>query len=153
MQIRPGGWLMGHRFLSSYLRLFRMRKRPEMLCVSGPVQGTPVFEWALTALQCFLSGAALLITPAMVIGRMIGVSSDSGIVSFLVEKLPETGVGKALSSAATNSLLLVFVIMMCESQFGPLASYISLAPTLVNLLAPLILMLGAYRILFKTMLK
>ena len=151
--LRPGGWLMGHRFLSSYLRLFRMRKRPEMLCVSGPVQGTPVFEWALTALQCFLSGAALLITPAMVIGRMIGVSSDSGIVSFLVEKLPETGVGKALSSAATNSLLLVFVIMMCESQFGPLASYISLAPTLVNLLAPLILMLGAYRILFKTMLK
>lgn len=117
------------------------------------VQGTPAFEWALTALQCFLSGAALLITPAMVIGRMIGVSPDSGIVSFLVEKLPETGVGKALSSAATNSLLLVFVIMMCESQFGPLASYISLTPTLVNLLAPLILMFGAYRILFKTMLK
>ena len=117
------------------------------------VSGVPLFQWALTVLQCFLSGAAILITPAMVIGKMLGVSSDSGIVSFLVKKLPETKLGKALSSAATNSLLIVFVIMLIESQFGGISGMVAGLPAIINMVAVIGMMLIGYRILFKSMFK
>lgn len=50
------------------------------------LEKTFLFSWAITALQCFLSGTALLITPAMIIGSLLNLSPDSTIVSFIIKK-------------------------------------------------------------------
>lgn len=113
-------------------------------------QDAPLFEWAVVALQCLLSGAALMVVPAQIVGRLAGISPESGFVSFLVDKLPETKLGKALSSAATNSLIMVFVIMVFESQFGPLSSMLAAAPTVIYTIGIILIMLIGYRIIIKS---
>lgn len=121
--------------------------------VLGIVSDMPLFQWALTILECFISSAALLVTPAMVLGKLLGVSSESGLVSFLIEELPKTKVGAAMSSAATNSLLLVCVVMLFESQFGNLQSMLLGVPLLINAIGPIVIMLIAYRLMIKSLFK
>ena len=91
-----------------------------------------------------------MVVPAQIVGRLAGISPESGFVSFLVDKLPETKLGKALSSAATNSLIMVFVIMVFESQFGPLSSMLAAAPTVIYTIGIILIMLIGYRIIIKS---
>ena len=111
------------------------------------------FSWALTALQCFLSGTALAMTPAMLIGNLLQLDPQSSVVSFLVKKLPQTKIGKAMSTAATNSIVLVFVIMIFESQYGSIGDFMSQVPALISLFAPLFIMLIGIRLMIKSVTK
>lgn len=114
---------------------------------------TVFFSWAVVALQCFLSGTALAITPAAVIGSLLHLHPKNQIVSFLVEKLPQTKIGKSLSTAATNSIMLVFVIMIFESQYGSIGNLVSQAPALISLFAPLVGMILGMRLMVKSVVK
>ena len=114
---------------------------------------TVFFSWALVALQCFLSGTALVMTPAMLIGNLLQLDPESNIVSFLVKKLPQTKIGKALSTAATNSILLLFVIMIFESQFGSIGAFMSQIPALISLFAPTIIVIIGIRLVVKAVTK
>ncbi len=49
------------------------------------MEKTVVFQWAVTALQCFLSGTALVMTPAMLLGNLLGLNPNSEWVSFLIK--------------------------------------------------------------------
>lgn len=111
------------------------------------------FSWALTALQCFLSGTALAMTPAMLIGNLLQLDPQSSVVSILVKKLPQTKIGKAMSTAATNSIVLVFVIMIFESQYGSIGDFMSQVPALISLFAPLFIMLIGIRLMIKSVTK
>ncbi len=46
--------------------------------------------WALTTLQCVISGTAIIITPTMYIGQLLGISSDNAILSYAIDQLPHT---------------------------------------------------------------
>lgn len=105
------------------------------------VEGTPLFRWGVTALECFLAGTALAVTPAMVIGAILDLDPQNGFVAFLVKKLPESGVGKALSTAFTNSLVFLFAVMALESQYGSVVTLMRQAPAVIAALAPCVLML------------
>ncbi len=117
------------------------------------VKKTDLFSWALTALQCFFSGTALVLTPAAIIGKMLRLNPESEVVSFLITKLPQTKVGKAMSTAASNAILLVFVIMIFESQFGSIGNFVSQVPVLLSLFAPLLIMLMGIRLMIKSVTK
>ena len=114
------------------------------------MEKTVVFQWAVTALQCFLSGTALVMTPAMLLGNLLGLNPNSEWVSFLIKKLPQTKVGKAMSTATTNSLLFLSVVMIFESQYGSIASLIQLLPALIKLLGPFVIILAGLRALIKS---
>lgn len=114
---------------------------------------TVFFSWVLTALQCFLSGTALAMTPAMLIGNLLQLDPQNGVVSFLVKKLPQTKIGKAMSTAATNSIILIFVIMIFESQFGSVGDLMSQVPVLISLFAPLLIMIIGIRLMIKSVTK
>lgn len=114
---------------------------------------TAAFSWAITALQCFFSGAALLVTPAMLIGEMLKLSPDSQVVSFFIKKLPETKIGKAMSTAASNSVFLVIVVMIFESQYGSMVSLVSQIPALIALFAPIVLMIIGIKLMLKSVTK
>lgn len=114
------------------------------------VKKTALFSWALTALQCFFSGTALALTPAVIIGKLLQLNPESEVVSFLIKKLPQTKVGKAMSTAASNAILLVFVIMIFESQFGSIGNFVSQVPILLSLFAPLFIMLMGIRLIIKS---
>ena len=113
------------------------------------IAGTPLFRLAIIALQCFLSGAALLVTPAMIIGRILHLDPKNGFVAFLVKKLPGTGVGKALTTAVTNALIFVFAIMALERQYGSINQLVRQVPTLIAAFAPAVLMLCGIGIMIK----
>lgn len=117
------------------------------------VKKTVLFSWALTALQCFFSGAALIWTPAVIIGKMLRLSPESEVVSFLITKLPQTKVGKSMSTAASNAILFVLVIMIFESQFGSVRDFMSQVPVLISLFAPLFIMLIGMRLMLKSVTK
>lgn len=114
------------------------------------VKKTSIFSWVLTALQCFFSGTALILTPAMVIGRLLQLDPENSIVAFLIKKLPQTKIGKAMSTAASNSTLLVLAIMIFESQFGSLSSLLSQVPMVISLFAPLVIMLIGIRLVIRS---
>lgn len=117
------------------------------------IKKTVFFSWALVALQCFFSGAALAVTPAMLIGNLLQLDPKSEVVLFLVKKLPQTKVGKAMSAAVSNSLVLVFAIMIFESQCGGMGAFLSQVPTLISLFAPLIFMIIGIRLMVKSVIK
>ena len=117
------------------------------------VRKTFIFSWAVTALQCFITGTSLVLTPAMLIGRLLQVDPESNVVNFLLKQLPQTKVGQALSKATTNSLTLVFVLMIFESQCGSLSSLLNQTPVLVSMVAPLIIMLIGIKIIMKSVTK
>lgn len=119
----------------------------------GIMEKTFFFSWALTALQCFLSGTALVMTPAMLIGNLLQLDPKGDIVSFLVKKLPQTKIGKSMSTAATNSMVLVFSIMIFESQYGSISDVMSKIPMLITLFAPLFIMLIGIRLMIKSVTK
>lgn len=114
---------------------------------------TIFFSWALVALQCFLSGTALVMTPAMLIGNLLQMDTKSELVSFLVKKLPQTKIGKAMSTSVTNSIVLVFVIMIFESQYGSIRSFMNQIPALISLFAPSIIIIIGMRLMIKAVTK
>lgn len=113
------------------------------------VRQTVFFSWGITALQCFFSGTALLMTPAVIIGNLLHLDAKSKIVLFLVQKLPQTKVGKAMSTSASNSILLVLVIMIFESQFGSIVSVLSELPVLIAYFGCIALMIIGIRLMIK----
>ena len=116
-------------------------------------QETLVFSYALTALQCFISGTALVTTPAMLIGKLLHVDSNHPVVSFLLKKLPETKIGKSLSTAASNSIILVFVVMIFESMYGDMSSLLSQVPALLSLFAPLVIMIIGLKLMVRSLIR
>lgn len=117
------------------------------------VKGTVFFSWGIKALQCFLSGTALVMTPAMLIGKLLQLDPQNGLVSFLVKKLPQTKIGKAMSEAATNSIVLLFIIMIFESQYGSISSLVVNVPDLISLFAPIVITIIGMRLMIKSITK
>lgn len=117
------------------------------------MEKTIFFSWAITALQCFLSGTALLMTPAMLIGNLLNLNPDSEIVSFLIKKLPQTKIGTALSTAASNSLLFIFVIMLFESQYGGINAFMNQIPAIISLFAPIVIIIIGIGLAIKSVTK
>ncbi len=114
-------------------------------------QKTIFFSWAIIALQCFFSGTSLLLTPAMLLGKLLKLNPESGVVAFLVKKLPQTKIGKSISVATTNSLVLIFIIMIFESQFGSSISILQKVPVAISLFAPIVIMLIGIRLMIKSL--
>lgn len=110
-----------------------------------------IFGWAVTALRCFLTGGALLITPAVLIGSLLHLNSNSAVVLYLLEQLPQTAIGRAFSTAVTNSLVLVFSIMLVESQFGSLLSIVSGASQLIALGGVFVLIALGIKLITRTL--
>lgn len=110
---------------------------------------TPVFRWAVMVLQCFLSGTAVVVTPAMILGKLLKLDPENAIIAFLIKELPKTKIGQALSESVTNALVLVFGLMILESQFGSLKGMIHLIPLLISTGAVIFLYLAGIRILIK----
>lgn len=117
------------------------------------VKESALFSWALTAIQCFFSGTAMVLTPAIIIGKILQLDPKSEVVSFLVKKLPQTKVGKSMSAATSNAILFVLVILIFESQFGNISDFISQVPMLISLVAPIFIMLIGIRLMIKSVTK
>ncbi len=113
------------------------------------IQKTVLFDWSITALQCFFSGTALVLTPAMVLGKILGLDPKSSVVSFLVKKLPQTKIGKSISTATSDSLLFIFALMIFESQFGSLSTALQEVPVFISMLAPIIFITLGIKIMLK----
>lgn len=95
----------------------------------------------------------MVLTPAIIIGKILQLDPKSEVVSFLVKKLPQTKVGKSMSAATSNAILFVLVILIFESQFGNISDFISQVPMLISLVAPIFIMLIGIRLMIKSVTK
>lgn len=114
---------------------------------------TPVFQWAIVVLQCFLSGTAVVVTPAMILGKILKLDPKNAIITFLIKELPGTRIGRALSESVTNALVLVFGLMILESQVGSLKGMIHLIPLLVSMGTVIFLYLVGIKVLIKAVVR
>ena len=114
------------------------------------IKNAPVFSWVVTALQCFVSGTSLVLTPAMLLGKILNVNPKSELVTFLIRELPKTKIGSSISQATTNSLVLIFTIILFESQYGSMTEILSQLPNIISLFAPLIVMIIGIKLLIKS---
>ncbi len=112
-----------------------------------------IFKWALIILQCTLSGAVIVVTPTMLIGRLLGVNPSNTALAFAIEQLPDTVVGQAFTAALSRSAVLLLGLMILESQAGPLSGMLSLGIQLVNAIAPIVISCIGISIMLKTMFK
>lgn len=119
--------------------------------VYAAVAQAPLFGWGLTALQCFLAGAAVLVTPTMILGRLLHLPEGSGVASFLAERLPETKLGKALTMSASNAITFLVMVMLFESQFGSVTSFMRGIPFLLAPIAVIVIMMMGVYSMFKFM--
>lgn len=112
-----------------------------------------IFKWALTTLQCVLSGVVIVVTPAMLIGRLLGINPNNTALAFAIEQLPDTAVGQAFTAALSRSAVLILGLMILESQTGPLSGMLNLGIQLVNAIAPIVISCIGISIMLKTMFK
>ena len=97
-----------------------------------------IYQWGLTCLQCLISGTTIIVSPAMLIGKLLGVDPDNPIIKYVVKKLPETAIGKGMSAAVTRSAVLLVGTMVLESQSGPLYGILEVGLNLLIAFLPII---------------
>ncbi len=89
----------------------------------------------------------------MVIGNLLQLDPESGVVEFLIKKLLQTKIGKSLSTAITNSIVFLFVIMMFESQYGSISTFMTEIPNIIQLFAPIVLIIIGMKLMIKSVTK
>ncbi len=82
-------------------------------------------KWAVYAVECLITGGAILITPAMLLSALTRQSQDSFAVRYAISQFPNTRIGRAVSSAITSSVMLIVVIVVLESQYGSIKNIFS----------------------------
>lgn len=83
-----------------------------------------IYQTILTCLQCMLAGTAIVLTPTMLIGQIFGVSPENPVLSYIMQELPNTAIGTAVRNAVSRSAVLLFGVMLYESQYGPLSGLV-----------------------------
>lgn len=118
--------------------------------ITSLVYESKIYQWALTTLQCLLSGVAIVVTPTMLIGQMLGIDPENRVLAYAIEQLPHTAVGQAFSSAVSRTAVLILGLMIYESQCGPLSGMIDLGIQLVYAIAPIVIVCIGISILLKS---
>lgn len=114
------------------------------------VYENPIYQWALTILQCLLSGVAIVTTPAMVIGQLLRLDPENIVIAYALEQLPKTAVGQAFSSAVSRSAVLMIGLFIYESQYGPLSGMFDFGIQLVYAFGPVVIACIGISILLKS---
>lgn len=112
-----------------------------------------IYQWALTILQCLLSGTAIVLPPAAMIGRIVGLDSDNPIVSYILEQLQGSAFGQALSSSVSRAAVLIFGLMLIEKQFGTLYGMLNIGTQVISAFAPIVVICIGISIAIKSLFK
>lgn len=117
------------------------------------VYESQIYQWALTTLQCVISGTAIIITPTMYIGQLLGISPDNAILSYAIDQLPHTAIRQAFTSAVSRTAVLMLGLMIFESECGSLSGILSLGIQLIYAIAPIIITCIGISIVIKSIFK
>lgn len=112
-----------------------------------------IYKWALISLECILSGGVLVITPIMIIGKLLGVNTNNPALSYAINELPDTEIGRAFSAALSRTAVLILGIMILESLSGPITGILSLGIELMTAIGPLLICCLGLSIMIKSMFK
>lgn len=114
------------------------------------VYESQIYKWALTTLQCVLSGVAIVVTPTMLIGQLLGMNPSNTALAYAIDQLPHTAVGQAFTSAVSRTTVLMLGLMIFESQCGPLSGMLNFGIQLVYAIAPIIIACIGISIMLKS---
>lgn len=115
------------------------------------VYESQIYKWALTVLQCTVSGVAIIATPAMIIGQLLGMNPSNTALAYAIDQLPHTAVGQAFTSSVSRTAVLMLGLMIFESQCGPLSGMLNLGIQLIYAIAPIIIACIGISIMLKSM--
>lgn len=114
------------------------------------VYESQIYKWALTALQCVLSGVAIVVTPTMLIGQLLGMNPSNTALAYAIDQLPHTAVGQAFTSAVSRTAVLMLGLMIFESQCGPLSGMLNFGIQIVYAIAPIVIACIGISIMLKS---
>lgn len=117
------------------------------------VKDHEVYKWGVHCLYCIISGGSVIITPFMIVGRIMGLDSDNKLVAYIVNELPKTELGKAMSTSVSSSVIFLFYVAALEKQYGTVKQMLRGGIVLLNTAAPLIIMVLGIGMLIKIILK
>lgn len=79
--------------------------------------------------------------------------SDNKLVAYIVNELPKTELGKAMSTSVSSSVIFLFYVVALEKQYGTVKQMLRGGIVLLNTAAPLIIMVLGIGMLIKIILK
>ncbi len=113
--------------------------------VMDSIRENIAIRYCVYALETLLTGGSLLYTPIMIVSIITGLKTDNYVLRYVMEQLPKTSIGKAISSAVTSSILFVVMMLVLETQYG---SVVNIMQGTVDMLASggavLIMIMGIY---------
>lgn len=113
--------------------------------VMDSISSNIVIKYCVYALETLLTGGSILYTPIMMASMITGLKTDNYVLIYVMEQLPKTSIGKAVSTAVTSSILFVVMMLVLETQYG---SVVNIMQETVDVFvaggAVLIMIMGIY---------
>lgn len=81
-----------------------------------------VMKWAVYCVECMVTGTAILYTPAFILAHITGWTLDNPTIAYTLSQFPQTNIGRAISSAISESIVFLVFLLILESQYGSIES-------------------------------
>lgn len=102
-------------------------------------------KWTVYLVECVITGSAIVYTPTVIIAFILGFKPETYLVTYLLEELPKSSIGKSISSAISSATVFIFVIAALESQYGSIKNILSSTISIIPGFGTIIIMLmGIY---------
>lgn len=89
------------------------------------VGGNVVFQWFVYAVECIITGSAILYTPALLLSTYLNIKEGTFLSTYILSILPETSLGKAISTSVSTAIASLIAIAALETQSGSITNVLS----------------------------
>lgn len=105
------------------------------------IKNEKFFTILITTIECFLCGGSFTLTPIMIVSNIFHLDPSNIVVSYIVYKLPETKIGKCMSSSVINTIVFITFIIIIEKKYGSVLNIVTLSYTLFAAFLPILVFL------------
>lgn len=104
-----------------------------------------MMKWAVYVVECMVTGAGILYTPAMIFAYITGWKKDNPAIVYVVSQFPKTNIGKAISTAVSTSVTLIAFLVILETQYGGMEHIVgSIFDSAKGIMSCVIVLMGIY---------
>ena len=109
-------------------------------------KGSMIWSMVVEYLTYFFGFSVVVLTPAMIITRIItmvtGLAATTPFVVFLAQRLPNSAIGKAIQTSFSTAMTFLGVLFVTDTYFGNLGGAAVPIVEILMQAGPIVLMLG-----------
>lgn len=82
------------------------------------VSGNIAMKWCVYAVESLITVGSISYPAIMIASNITGLKTNNYVLMYVVNQLPKTSIGKAISAAITSSITFLALLAILESQYG-----------------------------------